>query len=163
MADAAETVKKTVETATAQVKAQTETVKAQAEKFQAAGAKAARDAMDKSMASMTELNAEGQRNLEAMVASATAAQKGAEALSAQTVAFAKKSWEDGVAASQTLAQARSVQELVELQTTFAKTAMETWLSETTKMTETLTASVKDTFKPLNERVTASVERFQAAR
>ena len=32
MADAAETVKKTVETATAQVKAQTETVKAQAEK-----------------------------------------------------------------------------------------------------------------------------------
>ena len=166
MADAAETVKKTVETATAQVKAQTETVKAQAEKFQAAGAKAVREGMDKSMASMasmTELNAEGQRNLEAMVASATAAQKGAEALSAQTVAFAKKSWEDGVAASQTLAQARSVQELVELQTTFAKSAMETWLSETTKMTETLTASVKDTFKPLNERVTASVERFQAAR
>ena len=163
MADATETVKKTVETATAQVKAQTETVKAQAEKIQAAGAKAARDAMDKSMASMTELNAEGQRNLEAMVASATAAQKGAEALSAQTVAFAKKSWEDGVAASQTLAQARSVQELIELQTTFARTAMETWLAESTRMTETLTASVKDSFKPLNERVTASVERFQAAR
>ena len=163
MADAAETVKKTVETATAQVKAQTETVKAQAEKFQAAGAKTVRDTMDKSMASMTELSAEGQRNLEAVAASAAAAQKGAEVLSAQTVAFAKKSWEDGVAASQTLAQARSVQELIELQTTFAKSAMETWLSETTKMTETLTASVKDSFKPLNERVTASVERLQAAR
>lgn len=163
MADAAETVKKTVETATAQVKAQTETVKAQTEKLQAAGAKAAREAMDKSLASITELNAEGQRNLEAVVASASAAQKGAEALSAQSVAYAKKSWEDGVAASQSLAQARSVQELIELQTNFAKTAMETYLSEATKMAETLTASVKDSFKPLNERMTASVERFQAAR
>ena len=163
MADAAETVKKTVETATAQVKAQTETVKAQAEKMQAAGAKAAREAMDKSIASITELNAEGQRNLEAVVASAAAAQKGAEALSAQSVAYAKKSWEDGVAATQSLAQARSVQELIELQTTFAKSAMETYLSEANKMADTLTASVKDSFKPINERVTASVERFQAAR
>ncbi|HRO32272.1 MAG TPA: TIGR01841 family phasin [Brevundimonas sp.] len=163
MADAAETVKKTVETATAQVKAQTETVKAQAEKMQAAGAKAAREAMDKSIASITELNAEGQRNLEAVVASASAAQKGAEALSAQSVAYAKKSWEDGVAATQSLAQARSVQELIELQTTFAKSAMETYLSEANKMADTLTASVKDSFKPINERVTASVERFQAAR
>ncbi len=156
MADAAETVKKTVETATAQVKAQ-------AEKMQAAGAKAAREAMDKSIASITELNAEGQRNLEAVVASASAAQKGAEALSAQSVAYAKKSWEDGVAATQSLAQARSVQELIELQTTFAKSAMETYLSEANKMADTLTASVKDSFKPINERVTASVERFQAAR
>ena len=163
MADAAETVKKTVETATAQVKAQTETVKAQAEKMQAAGAKAAREAMDQSIASITELNAEGQRNLEAVVASASAAQKGAEALSAQSVAYAKKSWEDGVAATQSLAQARSVQELIELQTTFAKSAMETYLSEANKMADTLTASVKDSFKPINERVTASVERFQAAR
>ena len=163
MADAAETVKKTVETATAQVKAQTETVKAQAEKMQAAGAKAAREAMDKSIASITELNAEGQRNLEAVVASASAAQKGAEALSAQSVAYAKKSWEDGVAATQSLAQARSVQELIELQTTFAKSAMETYLSEANKMADTLTASVKDSFKPINKRVTASVERFQAAR
>ena len=163
MADAAETVKKTVETATAQVKAQTETVKAQAEKMQAAGAKAAREAMDQSIASITELNAEGQRNLEAVVASASAAQKGAEALSAQSVAYAKKSWEDGVAATQSLAQARSVQELIELQTTFAKSAMETYLSEANKMADTLTASVKDSFKPINERVTASVEKFQAAR
>ena len=41
--------------------------------------------------------------------------------------------------------------------------METYLAEVTKMTETLTASVKDSFKPINERVTASVEKFQAAR
>ena len=156
MADSADTVKKTVETATAQVKAS-------AEKAQAAGAQAFREAADKSVAGLTELNAEGKKNLEAVVASATAAQKGVEALSAQTVAYGKKSWEDGVAAAQSLATARSVQEALELQTAWAKSAAETYLAEVTRMTDVFTASVKDSFKPINERVTASVEKFQAAR
>ena len=163
MADSAETVKKTVETATAQVKASAEKAQAQAEKIQAAGAQAFRDVADKSVAGLTELNAQGKQNLEALVASAAAAQKGAEALSAQGVAFSKKSWEDGVAAAQSLAAARSVQELIELQSSWAKSSIEFYLSEVTKATDTLTASVKDSFKPINERVTASVERFQAAR
>ena len=141
MADSAETVKKTVETATAQVKAS-------AEKAQAAGAQAFREAADKSVAGLTELNVEGKKNLEAVVASAAAAQKGAEALSAQTVAYGKKSWEDGVAAAQSLAQARSVQEALELQTAYAKSAAETYLAEVTRMTDVFTASV---------------EKFQAAR
>lgn len=163
MADSAETVKKTVETAAATVKASAEKATAQAEKIQAAGAKAFREATEKSVAGIAELNAEGKKNLEAMVASATAAQKGAETLSAASLAYGKKSWEDGVAAAQSLAAARSVQELVELQTSWAKSAAETYLSEVTKMTDVFTASVKDSFKPINERVTASVEKFQAAR
>jgi phasin family protein len=163
MADSAETVKKTVETATATVKASAEKATAQAEKMQAAGAKAFREATEKSVAGLAELNAEGKKNLEALVASATAAQKGAETLSAQSVAYGKKSWEDGVAAAQSLAAARSVQELVELQTSWARSAAETYLSEVTRMTDIFTASVKDSFKPINERVTASVEKFQAAR
>ena len=56
-----------------------------------------------------------------------------------------------------------MQELVELQTSWAKSAAETYLSEVTKMTDVFTASVKDSFKPINERVTASVEKFQATR
>jgi phasin family protein len=152
MADAAETVKKTVETA-----------KVQAEKAQAAGAQAFREGVDKSVAGLTELNAQGKKNLEAVVESATAAQRGAEALSQQAMAYSKKSWEDGVAAAQSIAQARSVQELVELQTNFAKSAIEGYLAEMTKATDLMTASVKESFKPINERVTASVEKFQAAR
>ena len=163
MADSAETVKKTVETATATVKASAEKAQAQAEKIQAAGAKAFREGVDKSVAGIAELNAEGKKNLEALVASATAAQKGAETLSAQSLAYGKKSWEDGVAAAQSLAAARSVQELVELQTNWARSAAETYLAEVTRMTDVFTASVKDSFKPINERVTASVEKFQAAR
>jgi phasin family protein len=168
MAEAAtETAKKTVETAAATVKASADkaqaTFKANAEQAQAAGAKVFREAADKSAASLAELNAQSKQNLDAMVASAAAAQKGVEALSAQSVAFTKKSWEDGVAAAQSMSQARSVQELLELQTTWAKSATEAYLAEVTRATDVLTASVKDSFKPINERVTASVEKLQAAR
>ena len=153
---ATDTVKKTVETATA-------TVKANTEKAQAAGARAFRDAADKSAASLNELNVQGKQNLEALVASAAAARKGVETLSAQTAAFTRKSWEDGVAAAQSMSQARSIQELLELQTSWAKSATEAYLAEVTRATDVLTASVKDSFQPINERVTASVEKFQAAR
>ncbi|ADL00773.1 hypothetical protein MMB232_01405 [Brevundimonas subvibrioides] len=163
MADSAETIKKTVETATTSAKVQGEQFKAQAEKMQATGTQALRETMDKTSASMAELSAHSKQNLEALTASATAAQKGVEALSAQALSYSKSSWENGVAAAQTIAKARSVQELIELQTNYAKSAMETYLSEVTKMTETLTGSVKDSFKPINERVTATVETFQAAR
>ncbi|WP_372707402.1 phasin family protein [Brevundimonas sp.] len=152
----AETVKKTVETAA-------NTAKAQADKVQAAGAKAFREVADKSAASLSELNVQGKQNLEALVASATAAQKGVETLSAHSAAFTKKSWEDGVAAAKSMSQARSIQELLELQTTWAKSATEAYLAEVTRATDVLTASVKDSFQPINERVTASVEKFQAAR
>ena len=155
MADA-ETVKKTVEQAAAKAQAQAENV-------QAAGAKAFREGMDKSVASLAELNAHGKKNLEAIVESAAVAQKGAEALSQQALGFAKSSWEDGVAASKELSTARSVQEFFELQTNWAKKSLERYVAELTKTNEIVTATVKDSIKPINERVTASVETFQAAR
>jgi L-lactate utilization protein LutC len=58
MADSAETVKKTVETATANVKASAQTATAQAEKIQAAGAKAFREVADKSAAGFAGLRQE---------------------------------------------------------------------------------------------------------
>jgi phasin family protein len=164
---ATDTVKKSVETATATVKANAEkaqaTFQANAEQAQAAGAKALREVADKSAAGLTELNVQGKQNLEAIVAASAAAQKGAETLSAQSMAFTKKSWEDATAAAQSMSQARSIQELLELQTTWAKSATEAYLAQVTKATDVVTASVKDSFKPINERVTASVEKLQAAR
>ena len=129
----------------------------------AAGAQAFREGVDKSLSALTEINTLGKKNVEAVVESVTAATRGAEALGAQSLAFSKKSWEDGVNAAQALAGARSVQEMIELQTTFAKSAMEAYLAEVTRMTDTMTASVKDTFKPINERVAAVVESVQSAR
>ena len=141
----------------------TQTIQTQAEKYTAAGAQAFKDAVEKSLTSLNDLNAQSKSNLEAVVASTTAATKGAEALGAQAMAFSKSSFDTQVAAAKSLSTAKSVQEVVELQTAFAKTALETYMAEMGRMSETVSASVKDSMKPLNERVTAMVERLQAAR
>ncbi|HEX2801876.1 MAG TPA: TIGR01841 family phasin [Phenylobacterium sp.] len=138
-------------------------VKSGVEQFTAASNVAFKDGVEKTLAALNDANGVSKKNLEAVVASVTAATKGAEALGAQAMAFSKKSFEDQVVAAKSLASAKSVQEVVELQTAFAKTALEAYMAEVGKMSETVSASVKDSMKPLNERMTAMVEKLQAAR
>jgi phasin family protein len=140
-----------------------ETAKSTVDQFTAATNVAFKEGVEKSLAALNELNAHSRKNLEAVIASATASAKGAEALSAQAMAFSKALFDTQVNAAKSLAGAKSVQEIVELQTSFAKTALETYMAEVGKMSETVSASVKESIKPINERVTAVVETFQAVR
>ena len=137
--------------------------KTTAETFAASGATAFKDSIEKSVAALTELNTHSKKNLEAVVASVTAATKGAETLGASAMAYSKKSMEDHVAAAKTLATAKSVQEVIEYQTSFAKTAFEGYVAEMKKMAEMASASMKASLSPINERVTAMVEQVQASR
>ncbi len=140
-----------------------ETAKTATEQFTLAGNLAFKDAIEKSLAALAETNTYSKKNLEAMVASTTAAAKGAEALGAQAMAYSKKNIEDQMAAAKSLSSAKSLQEAMELQTAYTKSALETYMAEMSRMSEIVTAAMKDSMKPLNERVTATVERFQAAR
>lgn len=145
------------------VKSASEKMKASAEHYTAAGAQAFKDNVEKSLGQLNELNAHSKKNLEAMVASATAATKGAEALGAQAMAFSKTAMERQMEAAKALAGARSVQEAVELQTAFAKSALETYMAELNRATETVSGAVKECMRPLNERATAMMETFQSVR
>ena len=140
-----------------------ETAKSTVEQFTVTSSTAFKDGVDKALAAINEANAHSKKNLEAVVASVTAAAKGAETVGAQAVAFSKKTFDDQVAAARSLAGAKSLQEVVELQTNLARTFLESYISEVGKLSETVSASVKDSMKPLNERVTDVVERLQAAR
>ena len=139
-----------------------DTLKSTVEQFTTAGNQAFKDSIEKSLAALGEANTHSKKNLEAVVASVTAATKGAEALGAQAMAYSKKALEDQVTAAKTLSGAKSVQEVVELQTSFAKSALETYVAEMNKASELVAASVKECFQPINERVTAMVEKIQAA-
>jgi len=79
------------------------------------------------------------------------------------MAFSKSAVERQIEAAKALTGARSVQEAVELQTAFAKSAMETYMAELNRATETVSTTVKDSLRPLNERATAVMETLQAAR
>ena len=140
-----------------------ETLKTKTEHMTAAGSQAFKDAVEKSLTALNDINAQSKQNLEAVVASVTAATKGAEALGAQAMAYSKKAMEDHVAAAKSLTGAKSVQEVVELQTAYAKSWMECYIAQMNKASETVSASVKESFMPINERVTAFVEKVQAAR
>ena len=140
-----------------------ETYKTTVDQFTTAGNQAFKDSVEKSLSALGEVNANSKKNLEAVVASVTAATKGAEALGAQAMAYSKKALEDQVAAAKSLTSAKSVQEVVELQTAYAKSAFEAYIAEMTKASETVSASVKESFQPINERVTAFVEKVQGAR
>lgn len=140
-----------------------ETIKTTVEKMAQAGNQAFKDSVEKSLGALNEVNALSKGNVEAVVESLTAATKGAETVGAQAMAFSKKNWEEAVAAAKTLSGAKSVQEVVELQSKYAKASMEAYVSELNLLTETLSASFKDTFKPINARMTAAVEKFQSYR
>jgi phasin family protein len=138
-------------------------VKSTVEQLTAASNTAFKESVEKTLTALNEANANSKKNLEAVVASVTAATKGAESLGAQAMAYSKKSFEDNMAAAKSLASAKSVQEVVELQTAFAKGSLEAFMAEVGKMSDVVSASVKDSMKPINERVSAMVEQFQAAR
>ncbi len=140
-----------------------ETAKATAERFAATSNQAFKDNVEKSLAAIADLNIQSKRNLEAVVASVTASTKGAEALGAQVMAFSKKSAEDHMAAAKTLSGAKSLQDAVEFQTTYAKGFLEAYVAEMTKWSDTVSGSVKESLRPINERVSAVVEQFQTAR
>ena len=140
-----------------------DTIKNTIEQYTTTGNAAFKDGVEKSLVALNDINAQSKQNLEAVVASVTASTKGAEALGAQAIAYSKKSVEDSVAAFKTLSGAKSLQEVVELQTSFAKTALEGYLAELNKASEVVSASMKESLVPLNARVTAAVEKFQAAR
>ncbi len=133
------------------------------DKAAVAGDKAFKDAADKSLGALNEMNAQSKRNFEALIASATAATRGAEALGAQAVSFAKTAMEGQVEHVRALSSVRSVQEAVELQTAYAKSAVEAYVAELNKAGETLQAAMKDSFQPLNTRATEAVESLQAVR
>jgi phasin family protein len=145
------------------LKPEVDAAKATVEQFTATANTAFKDGVEKTLAAVSEANTQSKKNLEAVVASVTAAAKGAETLGAQAVAYSKAAFETQVNAAKALTAAKTPQELFELQTAFAKGAFETYVSELSKMSETFSASFKDSLKPLNERVSETVGKLQATR
>lgn len=116
--------------------------------------------MSKGFEDVTQL---GQENVEAMVASGKVVAKAAEQMNAEMMAFSKKSYEDAMAASKDMASARSVPEFFEKQTSFAKTAFESFVAQATRMNEMYSTAAKEAFAPLNARFTAAAEAVKTYR
>jgi len=145
------------------LKPKADAAKATVDQVTTAANTAFKDGVEKTLAALGEANTHSKKNLEAAVASVSAAAKGAEALGAQAVAYSKSAFETQVTAAKALAAAKTPQEFFELQTNFAKSAFETYVSELGKMSETFQASFKASVQPINDRVSDTVGKLQATR
>jgi phasin family protein len=130
------------------------------EQVTTASSEAVRENIDRGLAALSEASAFGKQNVEAWLASAAAAQKGLEALSARAVAFQKKALEDHVAATKSLMSSKSVQELVEKQSAYAKSSFEAYVAELSGVSDLVAGVAKDTLQPINDRVNAVGQLIQ---
>lgn len=119
-----------------------------------ASTEAVRENFDRGVAALSEVSAFGKQNVEAWLASASAAQKGFEAISARTVAFQKQALENHVAAAKSLMTSKSVQEFAEKQNEYVKGAFEAYVAELSEVSELVQGVAKEALQPINERVTA---------
>jgi phasin family protein len=127
------------------------------------GANVVRDQVQRSMDAFRGFSDLARENVEAFTASANTATKGIEALNARAVAFSKTSIETSMEAARALSGVKSVHEAIELQTDFARTAFETYVKEVNALTGLMSAMVKDSIRPLNERGSAYVNFMQSQR
>ena len=116
--------------------------------------------MEKLTRNFEGMTAFGQENVDAIVKSSEIAAKAAEGIGSEISAYSKKAFEDGVAAAQDFAAAKTVTELFERQTAFAQTAFEGWMSQTAKLNEIYVAAAKDITAPIGVRVTKASEAFR---
>jgi len=136
---------------------------AKSAKLPGVDAETARKTIAFSTSTFAKVGDHSQKNVMALVASATALTTGFQAILTQTTAYSKLAATSHLAALKALTGARSIQDLMELQTQHAKASIEQFVAETGKIAETCSTSVKGVVQPLQERVTAAVKGLEPTR
>lgn len=89
----------------------------------------------------------GKDQMEALTASSAAVTKGWQSIAAETSDYTKKSFEKSRELAEKLITVKKMDEAVQLQTEFAKSAYEDFVAGATKIGEIYTSMAKDVFKP----------------
>jgi phasin family protein len=114
------------------------------------------------MKSTEDFVAFGQANMEAFVKSSQIWSAGVQELSKQIATSAKASYEESVSTFKAISTAKSVKEAMDLQSTFAKAALEKAMAESNKLTDASIKLTEQTLAPITARVTLAVETFGKA-
>lgn len=127
------------------------------------GSEAFKTGFDRAVKNYDQFLGYGRDTVEAYMRAANAAGKGVETLHNEFYAFSKQSVEDSISATKALMGSKSVHEALELQSDFAKSAFDNYVSQVTKMGEIVSSTTKEAFEPLQGRVQAWVEVVQSTR
>ena len=117
----------------------------------------------KAMDSYGQLNEFSKDTIEALISSANIASRGLEVLNNDALVFSKQSMEDSVSVAKAAMTVRSVQELIEIQNDFTKSAFESYLGQVNRAADLFAETTKEAAEPLNERFNAFLGLAQAYR
>jgi hypothetical protein len=101
------------------------------------------------MSIFPDIKAFGTNPLEAFTTAATSSTKGLQAIAAETTDYSKKSFEKSRALFEKLTGVKKIDEAIQLQSDFAKSAYDDFLAYATKIGETYSSLGKEAFKPIN--------------
>lgn len=101
----------------------------------------------------------GQENIDAYVQSSTLFAKGVEAMSQELMSFAQTSVDTSVANAKALFGAKTLRELVDLQTDFSRNGFDSLVAESAKLTELSVSLANETIEPIQARLNANVEKL----
>lgn len=129
--------------------------------FEATQAKI-KEGVEKAMKTAEELVAFNHGNLEAMMKSSQIWATGVQDLSKHMAAAAQASLDEGMSAFKALSAAKSLKDAFELQSSFARAALEKSMTQSGKLTDASLKLTEQALAPITARVTAAVEKFSKA-
>ena len=106
-----------------------------------------------------DLAAFNQENVEALIRSGSIMAKGAEDIGKQMVAFGQASLETGMATGKAMMSAKTLRELADLQTEYARNSLDSVLAESTRLSEMSARATNEALELLGARLGAAVGKF----
>ena len=140
-------------------KATAETV----ENVMKSGNEAMKNGMETWTKAMERFSGFGKENVEAYMKATTAVTKAVERINGEVFAFSKQQMEDGVAAFKAVSGAKSLHEAFEVQSDFAKSALDAYIAQATKLNDLWMGAAKEAVEPMTARFSALTEAVQEAR
>ena len=118
-----------------------------------------KEGMDKAMKTAEELMAFSQGNVEAMVKSSQIWAAGMQDLGKQFAATAQASMDETMSTFKALSSVKSLKEAFDLQSSFARAALEKTMAESGRLTDASLKLTEQTLAPITARVSLAVEKF----
>ena len=125
------------------------------------GTDAMKDGFEKATKSYEQLMAFGKDTAEALLKAANTTGKGIETINTEVFSYSRQSVEEGIAATKAVLASKTLQEVIEIQSDYAKTAFETYVAELTKLRDLAINTTKAATAPIQARVAAFADLVQS--
>ncbi|WP_427023272.1 phasin family protein [Aureimonas ureilytica] len=104
----------------------------------------------------------GKEAMDTFIKSVSTVTKGFQQIAAETGDFTKRSYETSAKMLEELAQTRTPDKAIEIQTAYFKSSYDAWMAQATKMNELYANIARETFKPFETSVNKATSYAQDA-